>query len=209
MCFNSPLACRNGLKKMVIRRNNPDYLSNVARILNRLRQNLEVMKKKDSVKAIIISSDFEEIVTFWNIYSEKCTQGDDNIYPNEDEEIDEQFPNASEFARASKYGHYDYEDKYFCKNHYGNLVSFNDIDDRFCPINLSRLADYLILNGDSEFPIDDDWLVKDFLLEYFPNPEDDAKAREIIDRLNESEPMDFLMQEWDDLYKDIKVHWND
>lgn len=167
------------------------------------------MEKRDSVKAIIASFDFDEIVKFWNIYSEKYTQGDDDIYPNEDEEIDAQFPNTSVFAHASKYGHYDYEDKYFCKNPYGNLDSFNDFDDRYCPIRLSILADYLIENGDSEFPIDDDWLVEDFLIKYFENPDEDKKAREIIDRLNESEPMDFLMEEWDDLYKEIKAHWND
>ena len=168
------------------------------------------MTKKESLMNYIETSDFDELVKFWNKYSEKHAQGDDIIYHNEDDEIDEQFPNASEFARASKYGCYDYGDEYFCKNHYGNVVSFNEVCSH-CPINLGKLAEYLIENGDSEFPIDDDWLIEDFILSYFylVNPDEEDKAREIIDRLSEFEPMDFLMEEWDNLYKDIKAHWND
>lgn len=167
------------------------------------------MKKKDSLKTIISSSGIDELINFWNRYSKNILHGEDMIYPNEDDEIDEQFPKTSEFVRASLFGHYDYGDKYFSTNHYNNLMSFNYLDDKGCPISFGKLADYLIENGDSEFPIDDDWLINDFLSEYFSNPDEEEKAREIIDRLSESEPMDFLMQEWDDLYKDIRTHWND
>lgn len=50
--------------------------------------------------------------------------------------------------------------------------------------------------------------MSDFLKEYFPKSNEDAKARKIIDRLYQYEPMDFLMEGWDDLYKEIKIHWN-
>lgn len=33
------------------------------------------MGKKNSVKAVIASFDFDEIVNFWNIYSKKCLHG--------------------------------------------------------------------------------------------------------------------------------------
>lgn len=165
------------------------------------------MGKKNSLKAIIASFDFEEIVVFWNVYSKKQLHGDYYIYRNEDDEIDEQFPKSSDFARASAYGYYDYENKYFSIDVYGNLMSFNKIDDRYCPIALGKLAEYLIDNGDLEFPIEDGWLVEDFIMEYFGNPDESEKARRIIN--DRSESMDFLMEEWDELYKEIKVHWND
>ena len=165
------------------------------------------MGKKNSLKAIIASFDFEEIAVFWNAYSEKEMQGDYIIHSNDEEIIDREFPKSSEFARASKYGHYDYEDKYFCTNKCGNLMSFNKIDDRYCPIDLGKLAEYLIENGDLEFPIEDGWLVEDFIMDYFGNPDESEKARRILN--NRSESIDFLMEDWLDIYKEIKAHWND
>lgn len=55
--------------------------------------------------------------------------GEDSIYPNEDEEIDERFPNSSVFAHASRYGDYNYEDSYFYVDEYGFLFSFNKPED--------------------------------------------------------------------------------
>lgn len=167
------------------------------------------MTKKQSLISILLSFDFGEVVDFWNLYSRKCDRENDRIYLNEDNEIDACFPDSSEFARASKYGDYDYEDKYFCVDACGNLLSFSDIHDRRCPIRLTMLAEYLVENGDSEFPIDDDWLLSDFLCEYFSGSDEEDKARGILERLGESEPMDLLMEEWDYLYGEIKSHWDE
>lgn len=167
------------------------------------------MTKKESLKRIIKSFEFDEVVRFWNNYSQEFAGGEDDIYENEDWAIDKCFPQTSEFARASRYGHYDYEDKYFYINHYGNLFSFNDINDGCCPIKLDKLADYLIENGDSMFPIDDDDLIDDFLGEYFHDTDECDRARRIIEDLGQYEPMDFLMDEWDNLNKDISAHWQE
>lgn len=166
------------------------------------------MSKVNSIKFIISAADFGEVVKLWNIYSENRSQGQDFVYLNDDETIDELFPKSSDFNRATNFGHYEYMDKYFWVNHYGKLESFSGFC-RYCPINMNILADYLIDIGDTTFPIDDVRLVDDFLLEYFENSDDEDKAKEIIDRICQSEPMDFLMEEWDDLYEEIKSHWND
>lgn len=141
------------------------------------------MTKKESLKRIIKSFEFDEVVRFWNNYSQEFAGGEDDIY--------------------------DYEDKYFYINHYGNLFSFNDINDGCCPIKLDKLADYLIENGDSMFPIDDDDLIDDFLGEYFHDTDECDRARRIIEDLGQYEPMDFLMDEWDNLNKDISAHWQE
>ena len=49
----------------------------------------------------------------------------------------------------------------------------------------------------------------EFLDEYFPNSDDYDKAMYIADNLSESEPIDYLMDEWDDIAETIKSHWND
>lgn len=163
--------------------------------------------KKESLAEIIRHSSFSEVVALWNKYSKE--NNGIQIYANDSYFIDGLFKKVSDFAYACKYGEYDYEDDWFyVAKHYNYIFSFNGFNDRRCIIEALKLADYLIENGDYGFPLDEEALEDDFFETYFPNPEDNEKARYIADELSESEPMDFLMEDWLDIYKEIKAHWN-
>ena len=167
------------------------------------------MSKRKSVANYIHSSDMEDVVTLWKQFVNETNREDDDVWENSNYEIDEIFSSPHELARSLTYGDYHYMDAFFAFNGYGNIVSFNYLDDDRCPIDVGALADYLIENGDSDFEIDSQTLEDDFLDEYFPNEEDYYKARDITDNLSENEPMDFLMDEWDDIAETIKSHWDD
>lgn len=167
------------------------------------------MTKKQFVANYINSSDMEDVVTLWKQYVNESNREDDDVWENSDDMLDEIIPSTHEFARSSTYGHYNYSDKFFAFNGYGNIVTFSRLDDDRCPIDVDALADYLIDNGDSDFEIDSQTLEENFLDEYFPNEDDYNKAMEIADNLSVSEPVDFLMDEWDDIAETIKSHWDD
>ena len=167
------------------------------------------MSKKNSVIDYLRSVDLDDLVDVWNVYCSEVDNFDEEIYPNDDATLDEMFPSAYKFARSAKYGDYDFRHDYFTFNGYGNIVSFNYLDDDNCPIDLDGLADWFIENGDSDLEIDSDFLQGEFLDEYFPNSDDYDKAMYIADNLSESEPIDYLMDEWDDIAETIKSHWND
>jgi len=167
------------------------------------------MSKQQSVVNYINSSDMEDVVTLWKQFVSESNSENDDVWENSDDMLDEIFPSTHEFARSSTYGHYNYSDSFFAFNGYGNIVTFSRLDDERCPIDVDALADYLIENGDSDFDVDSDQLECDFLDEYFPNAEDYFKANDIVDNLSKSEPIDFLMDEWDNIAETIKSHWND
>lgn len=167
------------------------------------------MSKKKSVAEYIKSAEMEDVVNLWNQFIDETERYDDQVYENSDDMLDEVFSSIHEFARSSRYGDYNFNDAWFAFNGYGNVVSFRYLDDDNCPIDVDALADYLIENGDSDFEISSDFLQAEFLDEYFPNEEDYDKAMCIADNLSESEPVDFLMDDWDDIAETIKFHWDD
>lgn len=125
------------------------------------------MSKKNSVIDYLRSADLDDLVNVWNVYCYGVDNYDEEIYPNDDATLDEMFPSAYEFARSAKYGDYDFRHEYFTFNGYGNIVSFNYLDDDNCPIDLDVLAEWFIENGDSDLEIDSDFYRENFLMNIF------------------------------------------
>lgn len=170
------------------------------------------MSKINSVIEIFnYSTSMDDIVKVWNDYCKEFNW-DDQIYPNNEYMLDDLFSSVWEFARSASYGDYHLNQKYMAFNGYGNLVTFNTINDDNCPIDVDALANYLIENGDTYNIIDDDELKNSFLDEYFPNAEDCFKAEEIVEKLDESifdEPINYLTDDWDKIAEAIKAHWGE
>lgn len=97
------------------------------------------------------------------------------------------------------------DDDFFAFTAYGNIVSFNDPSD-YGYFSFEELAEWIISNGDSTTAdIDTDALIDDFINEYeYELDMDYDEAKKMIDRLSETEPLDFLMDDWDDIFTTIK-----
>ena len=167
------------------------------------------MPKINSVIEILnYSTSMDDVVKVWNEYCEKSNK-DERIYPNDEYNLNELFSSVGEFARSARYGDFHFAQKYMTFNGYGNIVTFNTINNVNCPIDVDALANYLIKNGDTYNIIDSDELENSFLDEYFPNAEDFDKAEEIADKLNEDEEINYLTDEWDKIAEAIKAHWEE
>lgn len=167
------------------------------------------MSKINSVIEILnYSTSMDDAVKVWNEYCEKSNE-DEYIYPNEEYMLNELFSSVGEFARSARYGDFHFAQKYMTFNGYGNIVTFNTINNVNCPIDVNALVNYLIENGDTYNIIDSDELENSFLDEYFPNAEDFDKAEEIADKLNEDEEINYLTDEWDKIAEAIKAHWEE
>lgn len=167
------------------------------------------MSKINSVIEILnYSTSMDDAVKVWNEYCKKSNK-DEYIYPNEEYMLNELFSSVEEFARSAMYGDFHFAQKYMTFNGYGNIVTFNTINNVNCPIDVDALANYLIKNGDTYNIIDSDDLKNSFLDEYFPNAEDFDKAEEIADKLNEDEEINYLTDEWDKIAEAIKAHWEE
>lgn len=167
------------------------------------------MSKINAVVEIFnYSASMDDIVKVWNKYCEKSNK-DKQIYPNDEYMLNEIFSSVGEFVRSASYGDYHFNQKYMAVNGYGNLVTFNTINNVNCPVDVVALAKYLIENGDIYNIIDNDDLKDSFLFEYFPNAEDYGKAEEIAEKLDEDEPINYLTDEWNKIAKAIKVHWDE
>lgn len=167
------------------------------------------MSKINSVIEILnYSTSMDDVVKVWNEYCEKSNE-DERIYPNDEYNLNELFSSVGEFARSASYGDFHFSQKYMTFNGYGNIVTFNTINNDNCPIDVNALVNYLIENGDTYNIIDSDELENSFLDEYFPNAEDFDKAEEIADKLNEDEEINYLTDEWDKIAEAIKAHWEE
>lgn len=167
------------------------------------------MSKINSVIEILnYSTSMDDVVKVWNEYCEKSNE-DERIYPNDEYNLNELFSSVGEFARSASYGDFYFSQKYMTFNGYGNIVTFNTINNVNCPIDVGALVNYLIENGDTYNIIDSDELENSFLDEYFPNAEDFDKAEEIADKLNEDEEINYLTDEWGKIAEAIKAHWEE
>lgn len=138
----------------------------------------------------------------WNAYCEqKFPNG--KIYVNDSKNILALFPSSAYLADVLTYpSKYDRKDNYF--TFVGKrLYSFNDINGNSSPVSLECLAEWLIDNGDTGLDLFDldDYLEDEFINEYFGDMADDAK--EIIDEVSKDEPIDFLMEDWNDIAANI------
>ena len=127
------------------------------------------MTKIDSI-VDILQNDWSkgDLISLWNEYCEEHRCYDDNIEYMES--FDDLFGDLSplDIVRRVQYGDFRPDDDYFGLNGYGNLVSFNDLED-YGPFSYGELAEYLVDNGDGVYEVDNDALQNHFIDEYFIN----------------------------------------
>lgn len=85
-----------------------------------------------------------ELIAIHNDYCEVNNDSYSHIIDNDDEAIDSMFDSPSEAMRAASFGDYNHSHNYFILNGYANLVSFNYTSDDNCPVDISKLAQWLI-----------------------------------------------------------------
>lgn len=165
------------------------------------------MEKFSAIYTYLKGLDETTLVNAWNTYCEQKFSNE-KIYLNNSKNILGLFPSSAYLAGVLTYpSKYDRKDKYF--TFVGKrLYSFNDIFSD-STIAFDLLTGWIIENGDQRlnFIGIDDYLEDAFISEYFGDMADGAKK--IIDKVSKDEPIDFLMEAWDDiaanLYFDVIV----
>lgn len=162
------------------------------------------MDKKDVVISIIKEWDNSDLVEVWNKF---CDDSNNN-----DERIDMMFEFDDFFSHLKPLEIIDLVDKnlfctndeYFAYDNYGRIVSFDDIDDYYC-FDYSRLADYLIENGDDDVTeVSKDELMNEFYdLKHIGSRtgfqlNDDIVMDSLEKYLDENE-YNLLTDEWDEI----------
>lgn len=154
---------------------------------------------------LINESTCEALVTAWNAYCGKKGLLD-KIYLNNSKNILQLFKSSVDLADVLEHpSKYDRNDRYFIFA--GKfLFSFCDPHEYCAPSDFAALTTWLVENGDAGLGfIDlDDYLEKAFINEHFKEDADDAKA--IIDELSKDEPIDFLMEDWQDIATNVFVN---
>lgn len=144
----------------------------------------------------------KELVDAWNLRCEKKEYMDEFI---EDMSFfDEIFQNLSplEIVDKVKGCNFCTGDDYFAFNGYGNPESFSYVED-YSRFSYEELAEYLVDNGDSLTKnVDTDELLEAFIYEYFDNYDFD-QIKQTIEIYMEDNTFDLLMDDWNDLNKDI------
>ena len=83
--------------------------------------------------------------TLLQAYSEYASNNNyDSVYDNDDESINMMFADSHEALRAAFYGDYNHSHAYFTFNGYGNLQSFEYLDDDNSPIDIEELAQWIV-----------------------------------------------------------------
>ena len=144
----------------------------------------------------------EEIVDAWNLRCEKKEDMDEFI--ENMSFFDEMFQHLSplEIIDKVKGCNFCTGDDYFAFNGYGNLESFSCVED-YSRFSYEELAEYLADNGDSlTADVDTDELLEYFIYEYFDNYDFD-QIKQTIEAYMEDNTFDLLMDDWNDLNKDI------
>ena len=164
------------------------------------------MNKIDAISNIIKENwSNEEIVGVWNDYCDNHCCCDDMIFymGSFNELYDGVKP--IEIVERVIYGDFRTDDDFFAFNGYGNIVSFNDVDD-YGSFDMRYVAEHLVDCGDSDFTeVDNEALIEYFLNEYFPHYTYDDKMMEVITNIIEVEGFDFLMDDWNDIVETIET----
>lgn len=157
------------------------------------------MNKIDAISNIIKENwSNEEIVRVWNDYCDKHCCCDDMIFYMES--FNELYDGVKpiEIVERVIYGDFRTDDDFFAFNGYGNMVSFNDVDD-YGSFDMRYVAEYLVDCGDSDYTeVDNEALLDEFIDEHFSDYDYD-EIKNIIEAVMEEESFDLLMDNWDDL----------
>ena len=123
-------------------------------------------KNKDLLIGITECMDDNELVHLHNTY---CTEGvnmyDSCIYENND--LEEYFPTMDSLARAIYYGEFNYMDKWFTFNGYGNIVTFDsfDLSDH---IETDEIVEYVLESEEGDYVFD---LMSEYWDKYYDDNE--------------------------------------
>ena len=106
------------------------------------------------LEALENSSESDKLV-MWNAYA-NAQLLDDYIYTVDDFNFDDLFASANAAVNAVIHGEFSRLDKYVTFDGYGNLRSFNDVEDVYSPYDADALADYLAETGEYLYYLDID-----------------------------------------------------
>ena len=170
------------------------------------------MNKIDAISNIIKENwSNDEIVRVWNDYCDKHCCSDDMIFYMDS--FNELFDGLKpiEIVEKVMYGDFRTDDDFFAFNGYGNIVSFNDVDD-YGSFDMRYVAEYLVDMGDSDYTeVDNDELLDAFIIEYdwcnhyyFRN-RDFEEIKSTFEIIMEEESFDLLMDNWDDLASSVDM----
>ena len=106
-------------------------------------------------------TDTNQVVTIYNDYADQNSY--EHIYDNDELTLDDIFTSHFDAIRSAFYGDYNPSHAYFTFNGYGNLQSFEYLDDDNSPIDIEELAQWIVDNElfndyDIEVTILDDML---------------------------------------------------
>lgn len=126
----------------------------------------EINLDRETIKNRLRGLDFDALIPIWNGYCDDNRDTESFVFCNDDTELDANFDGmpAHEIIRMVSYGDYNFADEYFSFNGYGNLVSFESLEDDKCTICVEDLANWLEGNDD---------LLEQYGLNYDDDEEDD------------------------------------
>ena len=103
---------------------------------------------RDELISIIDGLEESELLDVYNEYCDETDGFDGAIYWNDEEELDMVFNGQSPYYVLCRayYGEYRLGDRFFTFNGYGNLRSFNSLDDDNSPIYTYEIAEWCIDN---------------------------------------------------------------
>lgn len=115
---------------------------------------------REEIKSRLEELDIDTLITIWNEYCDNNNDPDSRIFRNDEPDLDDLLGGmtVSEILRMATWGDYNYANDWCSFNGYGNLVSFNYLEDESCPISVDDLVIYLEDNEDmlEEYNLNDD-----------------------------------------------------
>lgn len=104
------------------------------------------MTKQEKIEILLEEMSDSELLGIFNIYCDNVNVYSEGVYSMED--FDELMSGWKpwEIARSCFYGDFRPCDKYFSFNGYGNLISFDHINDE---INIYEIAEYIVDNNNA------------------------------------------------------------
>lgn len=127
------------------------------------------MRTVESIKNWLESLSDSELFSVWNEYQSNNGYEDEINY-NDDEFFEIYFSKAIDAVRAVSYGDYRYTDEYVKFNAYGNLESFDYLDNE---IDYDELAEHILEN-------ENDYSYLDGLDDYDEEDEEDEEESEEV-----------------------------